>query len=277
MNHRTQSTAVQERGEELVVFTFTLGETAYAVPLHEILAVNSMPDQWMRMPTGSCDTVKVIEYRGRPTEMIDFAAYLGVRSSSEAKLEIAELLEQRERDHVLWIEALEDSIKNGTPFTKATNPHECAFGKWYDNYETKEEGFAELMAKFDAPHRRIHSLAETLLGIAETDQKRALAQLEVERNTTLAEMRRLFASARQHLRRLARRVVLFLTVDGSTPALGLALDEINDVRRFYRSQLQDMDQVGATLEDRVGELFTGILVAENEESCVLLNTRMLLS
>jgi hypothetical protein len=40
-----------------------------------------------------------------------------------------------------------------------TDPHKCAFGVWYDACKFHSYNLTDYMAHFDAPHKRIHSLA----------------------------------------------------------------------------------------------------------------------
>ncbi len=140
------------------------------------------------------------------------------------------------QDHIDWVDALEHSIRTGEPFTKATDPHQCAFGKWYDNYRPEDAELAQIMRAFDAPHKRIHSLAETLLNKArDTDQlDQVLAELSRERSSTLRELLKLFNTAAIRLEDMVKPVVL--VIDGGTRTFALEIESVRDIREFTASQ-----------------------------------------
>ena len=77
--------------------------------------------------------------------------------------ELGNMLTEREKDHIEWVQALEDSLLNDTPFVKAKDPHKCAFGQWYDTFKSRDETLMEALSEFDKPHTQIHSLADIQL------------------------------------------------------------------------------------------------------------------
>ena len=68
---------------------------------------------------------------------------------TEVTQKLIQLFTEKEKDHHDWLNALEESIVDGVPFTKAKDPHQCAFGKWYDKFQT-------LAGRFILFHRRCH-------------------------------------------------------------------------------------------------------------------------
>lgn len=264
--------------DEHMVFTFRIGGVTYGVPLEHILALTSMPDRVLDLPGAAMCVDGLVEYRGHSTALIDLAGVFGVGSEATERLQLAQELEQREQEHVAWIDALSRSIREGEPFTKARDPHECAFGRWFDGFRTADEQLGRLVAGFAAPHERIHSLADHLLGMASGgDVRGAQEKLAEERDWTLREMCHTFQKVRDHLRASSRRVVLFLTRDGSTPSIALLLDEIADVRRFGADALHGLVSDLGSAADEAREMFDGMLVDGAEgEDCVLLNPAPLL-
>jgi purine-binding chemotaxis protein CheW len=81
---------------------------------------------------------------------------MGLTSAVEETESFCALMQQREQDHRNWLNELEASSR---PFTLATDPHQCAFGKWYDKFKAENAWVAALLKKFDVPHRQIHGMA----------------------------------------------------------------------------------------------------------------------
>ena len=274
--HASQGSHVSS-GSEIAVFAFWMDDVCYAVPLNAILAVNPIPKDLTKLPMADRAVAGGVRYRGQTTTIVDFSGLLQVSSDSDAKLALVDELVAREKDHVQWIDALEISIREGTTFDKARDPHQCAFGRWYDNYTTRDKELRDTLDKFDEPHKRIHSLADKLLSLRDGGRvDQALEILETERNTTLREMRRLFRRVRQQLQTMARRVLLFLTEDGENPTLALVLDEIADVCRYEAHQLQQLDAMKDRDTGPVPGLFRGMLVDGSGPDCLLVETSRLI-
>ena len=110
------------------------------------------------------------------------------------------LLAEKWIEHLLWIKELNLSIMNNIPFTGATDPDDCAFGKWYAGYEVKDPELKKLLQAWEKPHVKLHaSAAKIATNLKEGDQVQAemiyreetlvaLASLEQEYSNTMAWM-----------------------------------------------------------------------------------------
>jgi len=197
--------------------------------VQEIVMVKNFEDFKSANPfvRGSC------KIRGRFFPLLDCRKLLGYPSLIEDRQELVKTLQQREQDHIDWLNALEDSIKNNTPFTKAKDPTKCAFGKWYYSYKAPSETIRRLLDLFEAPHNRIHSLAEKLLDLAKTNQQEAISILNNERANTLARMLKLFAELKSLLITDLRTLAVLLG-DNFTSSVALEIDNVDAIRNFSR-------------------------------------------
>ena len=73
------------------------------------------------------------------------------------------LLAEKWIEHLMWIKELNLSIMNGTPFTGATDPDQCAFGKWYASYDAESPEFKKLLQAWGKPHATLHQSAEKIV------------------------------------------------------------------------------------------------------------------
>jgi purine-binding chemotaxis protein CheW len=186
--------------------------------LPHVTPVVEGPAHLMGLATLSRQTVPVANLR----------TLLGFPPLQDERTRMVEMLTQRERDHIDWLEALERSLREGIPFAKARSPHECAFGKWYDAYRTDYTPLAVLLREFDAPHRRIHALADRLLALAASHRTaEALNMLNETRQTDLHLLIDLFARARELVSRMLQDMLVVVTVRDRW--LGLTVDAIATV------------------------------------------------
>lgn len=160
-----------------------------------------------RVPKSPLFVRGVINHRGSIIPVVNLRSLLGLPSIEAQAQELIDLIDARERDHVEWLDALEASIRSGREFDKQTDPTQCAFGRWYAETMNNEAQLQFLsrfdqtlkttLAKMDGPHKRIHRLADRLLGKCdESGTESALALLEEERASTLGELQQLFAKIR---------------------------------------------------------------------------------
>ncbi|MCS6893631.1 MAG: CZB domain-containing protein [Deltaproteobacteria bacterium] len=169
--------------------------------------------------------------------IFDFRKILGLPTILEERQQLVEILNQRERDHVEWLDALYKAITEKTEFTKAKDPTKCNFGKWYYSYKAPDATIRRLLDQFEEPHNRIHSLAEKLLTLAETDQQKAVEILEDEKRFTLAKMIKLFAELRQVLINNIRSLLIVLGPVFDS-AVVIEVDAIDNLRNLDKENLE---------------------------------------
>ncbi len=260
----------------LTVFTFWAGSELFGVDVAHLLSVTQELNGLHRTPLQTPGLLGVVEYRGTPMAVYNFARLLGIPSGEDEKKELIETLHAREQDHIDWMEALARSLREDVPFTKARDPSQCAFGRWYAQFTTRDENLAEILERLDEPHKRIHALADELLTLKEQGRtEEALERLELERVTTLRTLRQNLDHARQQIRANIRPVVLNLTLDGHTPLVGIQVDEVNNVIGYGRDDLTDLERLG--LDPRLADLFSGYLSQNGENNCLLLSPERLLA
>lgn len=220
--------------------TFSSGTTRFAIDVVCVRFITSSDTINTRMvPAEGGREQTVFNYDGKPIPLYSFCAITDVKSRVEESEELIELLSARKQDHIDWMDALEHSIKTGEPFEKARDPHQCAFGKWYDQYESDDEQLKDILAKFDAPHKHIHSLAGSLLEKCDDAEGRqqALEILNKERFTTMAALLSLFSEASARMSNLTRPVIMILAATDTL--FGIRLDGIDGIEEFSNSQWLD--------------------------------------
>lgn len=247
---------------DIQVFSFWVEDVPYALRIEHVLTISQDVSKLRKVPGDVPGFVGLIDYQGAVVPVIDFAHMLGRRNSRESKDELIDLLYAREKDHMEWINSLEHSLRHGETFTKERNPHRCVFGRWYDEYTPTDESFSAIYADFDAPHQRVHALADELIDLAARDGTDvALRQLAIERDTTLKTLHRTFDFARESLRSSQHTVLLYITSDGRSPRMALRIDNISDILTFDEKDRVSLDRIelpaGAIAKDMISDYLRG--------------------
>lgn len=185
----------------------------------------------------------VFNWRGKILPCIDLRLRLGLSSWKEEISGLAGTMAARAADHLEWIEELLRSVEERRPFTKTTDPHACAFGKWYDRFVSENLIVQAVLKKMDAPHKAIHALAiqvEQLKSEGRFEQaERIIAEA---RQTTLARLLKLMEQFEEAIWEMYRPVIAVIN-DEPAPA-GLLTDGIEAVEWMDTASTAPLEEIG---------------------------------
>lgn len=262
----------------LRAFTFWISDTLYAIDISRVLTISQDMENIQSVPAQAKGLIGMVEFQDTAVPVLDFANMLNFASGIDNNKNLMNLLNDKEKDHVDWVSALEDSLQSDVPFTKAKDPHRCAFGQWYDSFKSRDETLMEILLEFDKPHKQIHALADKLLDMKQAgDVDKALEILQYERNVTLKRLLKRFELARTHLSESSRQVLLYITEDGTTPIVALRIDDINDVVDFKPEQFKPMDHINTLLTGPAAEVVIAYLKQPEQADCLLVEASNLIN
>ncbi len=218
----------------------------FGIPAHLISEMIQLPTL-TSLPKSPAGMRGVFVLRGSSVAAYDLRALLGIQTLAAELDGFRSMLQAREQDHLNWIAELEASVREARPFKLATDPHKCAFGRWFDTFETTSVLIRTHLRKFDTPHRRIHAVAVEVGQLIENGEVlRALARIEETRGTELKQMIHLFKEFDELLRSSSREVAVVLgdhgiaycvdVVEGMRDVRGGASDSDPQVRSHPRMQ-----------------------------------------
>lgn len=199
-----------EEDNEMLYLLFAAGTSIFAVDalkVQEMVVIPktvSVPNQphWFR---------GVMSLRGRTYRVIDFRKRVGMEGSREEIEQLAASLDEREAEHKVWLDNLEEAIRADKQFTGGIDPHQCKFGHWYDSYESDNVAVSMELKKFDAPHKAIHATAEHVIKLSkEGKQEEALKIIRDRRDTELAKMIDLFENLKLTLRTTLKEIAIII-------------------------------------------------------------------
>ena len=251
---------------------FVLDGQQYAVPVKHvreffILAkISKIPEtpEYMR---------GVVNLRGSIIPVMDLRMKLGLTSSLSHIDGLTEEMRRREDDHRNWLQELESSIAEDRPFTKAIDPHQCAFGKWYDQYETDNISLRAVLHEFDKPHQELHATAgKALKASGSGDHDRATAIIGNARSGVLSKMLELFNQFRKALGESLREVAVLTQV--GERRCGLVVDRLEAVEELEimcdgEEALQGMGGDDAAFVSAVGRRKDGSIVQLLDANLIL--------
>ncbi len=255
----------------LSVITFSTRDATFAIPLEQVRYIEKDVERNIKVDSQKSFNHEVITYQNRAIPLYDFCHLTGSTSAIDYGRHLLERLSVSEEQHLDWINALEESLKNKTPFTQATDPNKCQFGQWYNTFKADDEDLAEVMEKFDEPHRRLHGVAKELIQLAETDQSEAMARFRRERNGTFGQLMRLFEHARERVTAAIRPIIVFVD-QGNNKISALRLDNIKDIQNYGMEDFSDDESTEGIMQRKQEEFkVEGYLRNGNKAPFILIN------
>lgn len=210
----------------------------------------------------------LINLRGQALPLVDLRVRLGKPSLSQSTAALEQLMREREQDHLRWVNELRKSITERRAFTLTTDPHACAFGKWYDRYRTDNLLLTAVLRRFDLPHKQLHETGRLIVdAMAKQQYAWCETRLQELETTTLKAMVALFAEAREVLHDTSHEIAL--VVIGAQP-FAVAVDAIEAVERLTPATgRDDTPGMASSCVDGVATRPSGGLVLTVDPSLLL--------
>lgn len=252
---------------------FKVGSKTIALKILDILLTERYENNLTELPNDNKSFIGVKDYMGKPTPIFDLGIVLNKQSTHITNQQLSDLLIEKEKDHVEWIDALEHSIKTNAPFTKARDPNKCDFGKWYQSFKTDNEDLQSILERFDEPHKQLHSMADSLLELVrQGNQEQALSQFAEQKRNTFTLLIRLFESAREQVVLDYKPIIIFTTKDGHSPYLGLLVDKVEDSVTVNKEDIKPLNQltsIGFEIDPQTKNMMRGLINMEQKHSVII--------
>lgn len=231
---------------------FNLEQGVYGVSSQYIKSIFKI-ENLIKMP-GMPDYMRgAVNMRGKIVPIIDTRKFYGFQSVAEEIKGLTELLGQRKQDHINWIRELEDSVTENREFKLTTDPHACAFGKWYDHFETNDNTLEYLLRKFDAPHKRIHAVGvEVRKLVDQGDRDKAFDVVRKAKNSELIQMVKLFDSLVNDFAESKRELAIVLEDPKQNREIGLTVDRVIAIEPIFEDRENTLDSVTHKSHESLG-------------------------
>ncbi len=226
MNENQESTKAPESGNRQLV-TFRVQSQCYAVPIESVVEMTLLRE--LDPIVGAPHWIHgMMQLRDSVVPIMDLRLRLGLADLKEEVTALEKMLQERKKDHVIWLQTLEESCASGKRFELQKDPTQCGFGLWFYAFKTDDAILANQVAKFEAPHNRIHALADHCLRLsAAGDKEAAQREIDLAREVDLSDMIRLFDLTIREIKERSRQMVVILR--GEEENLGLAVDKVDSV------------------------------------------------
>jgi chemotaxis signal transduction protein len=230
-----QSSAIKD----LPYVVFVLKNTFFAFSADRVKAIVELPSV-TKVPSMPAHFRGVITLRGQVLPLLDLRARFGYKTLRGESGELCEELKLRKQDHLNWLAELRQSVEEKREFKLTTDPHKCAFGKWYDSFVSHNADIQNLLRRLDGPHRKIHGIAVEVKAYEHKGEfETSMAIIAKTEKRELAEMIKLFDIMCKYLIDDLREIAIILErSDGKSFAV--ALDQVSAVEQLQEESFDKL-------------------------------------
>lgn len=248
-----------------------LDHVIYAISCNAVLSLNQVPEV-TPLPVAPKEVRGVIKFREKLIQLVDTRILLNRKSIAAETSDFDTMIDQRYQDHLNWLGTLEKNVKEDSEFTLTTDPHKCAFGKWYDTYKPENTSliFSSTFAKFEEPHKAIHQIGITAKNLIESGRKtEAMELINSVRNTELKQMMHLFGEIKEAYKEGRRETVVVLGDENKS--IGISVDQITSIENLFEF---DEDFIKESLSNT--DYLSGVAKRKDNSVVLLLNDEYIL-
>lgn len=221
---------------------FQLEGNYFAINSRRVRGIMICPDNLTQLPDSPAFVRGLFMQRGSIIRVVDLRMLFGMENLEQQREAFHEMLECRKQDHLNWVSELERCVASGEEFRLATDPHQCAFGKWYDSYEAENLAVGHHLRKIEEPHRRLH---EAALAVNKCEKNCSSCGRDKCLKTVMEELEQelvprivsLLDEAQDVFRDSYREMAIVIEEDDRR--LGLLVDQVHSVETLERGTLDD--------------------------------------
>jgi len=261
---------IMEQQEEIDFpwLVFRLKDNLYTVNSKLITSIVIMPDDITNVPNVPNYIKGLIHLRGSVIPLIDLRLLFKIKSVKEEYEEFKNMIDNRKEDHLNWVNEFERSVKFNEKFKLNTDPHECAFGKWYDNFSTDIEAVNFNLKKLDEPHKKIHQAVENANNCSKDcdncDREKCLKLVvEETKEKNMPFMMNLLDEIKDIFKMHYREMVVILEKNNSY--VGITVDEVLSVENIV--PFEETDEIRKMCKDKY---VSGVAKSEKNDDVLLI-------
>ena len=213
---------------DIPLIVFKVGQMTCAVDGASVISIQRM-EEFTLTPHSPDEIFGSINFRNKVIPILDLRTIFGLPTRMKEYSDFIKMLDQRKQDHINWVSTLKESVKNNMHFPLATNPHQCAFGKWYDKYDNPNKKIMFHLERIRDPHNKLHYAALDVAKIQEKDcsedEKKAQIQeiLRQAENEYMATVVGLLDSAKTIFKDIYQTMLIVLE---DKEQIAVAVDEV---------------------------------------------------
>ncbi len=213
-----------------------LSDSRYGVPISDVREIISMP-KITDIPGKKQGMRGIIKVREENYPLMDMRTLFNLPSLEQEDGEMIEMMAEREKDHIAWMDELIASVRDKREFRLTTDPHECKFGQWYYSFHTDSLDLSIYLSNFEIPHKRIHDVGKKVQeSVKRNDYDEAERIIDSAKKNELKMLVELFKEAPEQIKNSHRELAVIIEKDDSQFAV--SADKVVGIAEFPEEKIE---------------------------------------
>lgn len=209
--------------EQLPWLIFRLDNQQYAINCEAVASISLAPEHPQKLPGVRKEMVGVFVLRDSVVPLLSLRELFNKPRLSDEFAEFSGIMDARKQDHIHWVNELKKAYDEHREFTLTDNPHECAFGRWYDSYQPPNHSVAFYLKKLEEPHKTLHGIATQYNAALKSGDAEAMEDMEywidMAENELMPEILATMDDAKNILKQSYRESAVIMEYCGHTMAI----------------------------------------------------------
>lgn len=242
--------------EVLPWLVFKLKNQYFAIKSEEVNGIFRLNQEVTPMKETSDYLRGVINVRGNMVPLLELRKVFGMESFVHEHDTFSNMMDLRMQEHRNWVLELKRCVKDNDIFNYTTDPHQCALGKWYDNYKTDNNNVRFHLNKIDEPHQELHKTAKRIFEEQEKgkdSQQQVIDELLSEcEHEYMQSVLTLLEQTKEVLKDSYREMCITVTNDDKR--LGVIVDQVVSVEMLKLNDCQkELAELGTNIIQNIAE------------------------
>lgn len=219
------------------LIVFSVGSNKYALDIEHIQRIIQATDL-TSIPNAHEYIDGMMSYEDGVIKVLNFRKLIGVSTHED---ELSSLFGELKQDHVDWVDALKDSLENGSQFSKTLDPHMCRLGKWIDNFTAYDDRVAEVLNGLVSYHKQLHLKGADICEIKDEDADEAKRMFDVEISEIYSHTKGALDTFVNELPTVSNSLQKLLIYENNDEKFAIKVDSIEDIAHVEESDIINSD------------------------------------
>ena len=242
---------------------FQVGAKTVSLPILDILLTEQFNNDLTEVPNHNPNFIGVREFMGIPVPIFDLGLILNRQSTHTQNSALIETLHQLKYSSCQWVAGISDGHKTSHSQAQSTATQQpSGFLKWLEKFESDDEDLTTLL------NRIRESLTQIQSDVTSADNQ----MLSNDKSTVSTRLERLYDSAIEQVEVGYKPIIVFTTVDGRQPHIGLLVDKVKDNINVDESDIKSLNtvtSVGFDLDSETKAMLKGLIQLEQKHSLII--------
>ncbi len=207
------------------LIVFSVGNNHYALNIENVQRI-IQAEELTAIPNSNDLIDGMMSHEGSVIKVLNFRKLIGLIPYDR---ELQKLFVTLKKTHQDWMEALTDSIENGSEFINTTNPHKCELGIWLDNFNSYDDKVTSVLKNLILSHKYLHISGGDALELYQTDKEKAKDMLKTNIHNTYNKTMNDLDIFISELDRVSSSLQKLILYEKNGKSFAIKVDNIKDI------------------------------------------------